>query len=57
VDGPRGGGQPAKARTFARRNALRDGVPQVKTFSDEVSEIEAVYGRVVRAPAALRVKV
>jgi hypothetical protein len=27
--------------------ALRDGVPAVKTFADEVSEIEAVYRRVV----------
>jgi len=37
--------------------ALRDGVPAVKTFADEVAEIESVYRRVVRAPAALRVKV
>jgi glycosyltransferase involved in cell wall biosynthesis len=30
---------------------LRDGVPAVKTFADEVSEIEAVYRRVIEARA------
>ena len=35
--------------------ALRDGVPAVKTFAEEVIEVEAVYRRIVKARAAASV--